>query len=244
MVVTAHLVEPIVYARDGIHLDGLLSHAAVLELDAKTRRRMTPLSSECPPDVALPLARWRVPVRVDDEHTARLCYERTSHALRQGAGILWGWCASAEDAHWLLHGRAEVRKKPSFAELARYSDAPSVNVAAGAMKAYDLALPTVQAHRVRWYALGNPDAVAHLLRTHVRALGRKRGTGWGLVDSWEVEPRAEDWSVERWEPQSETLILMRRMPRECRFEGRQSIAAIRPPYFHASRCVPTTEPAL
>lgn len=233
--VVARMSEPIVYSGDGMHLDGILAACAYRDLDDRTRRRMGPVSSEAPPDLRLPLSRWVVDVAPDWDAGDRCLVERArSHG--QTVHRLWGWRASAPANGWELRGKAEIRKKPALDDMARYTDARSATITSGDLKAYDLALPTVKAREVVWYAHGHPGEVERLLVSYADAIGRKRNLGWGTVMEWRVETIDEDRSV------MDGDTLRRRMPVESGVEGAQSTAAIRPPYHHPSRVLDAVEP--
>ena len=235
-VVTAIMHEPIVYAGDGMHLDGLLAAAAYRDLDDRTRRRMPPLSSEWVTDIALPLGRWLVDIGDTEIREERMLFKRRKRDRNAHLRQLWGWRASAEIAEWQQRGTAEVRKKPELDAMRRWTDAKSAQIGSGPQKAYDLALPTVFAQRIQWYGVGDMKRVLHLLRSHVPAIGRKKGLGWGTVGAWSIDNVDDDRSIEH------EGKLMRRMPVQCGLRGRSSWAAIRPPYHHRSRVVNAVEP--
>lgn len=244
MRVTAQMTEPIAYLGDLLHLDGLLHYAAYHDLDERTRKTIEPIeSAEWPQDFDLPLSIWSVPASKDDDD--RLLKSRNGlqrgrdAARRAGPGSdrrLWGWCASAADeSAWLGRGVTEVRKKPALAEMGRYTDAKRAHLGSGPMKAYDLAIPTVLALEVTWYAHGDPDRVRRLLTSYIPAIGKKRNLGHGTVRAWAVEPCDEDRSVmHEGKP-------TRRLPLGA-VEGPQGHGGIRPPYYHHTRQIPSVEP--
>ncbi len=246
MRVVAHLAEPVAYLGDLLHLDGLLSYAAYHDLPIETRKTIEPVqTAEWPIDMSCPLSVWSspAPAGVDD----RLLKSR--NGLRRGfrsmpgtdcpAGTerrLWGFCASAADeSAWLGRGVLEVRKKPELGKMRRYTTDRSVNIGAGPLKAYDLKIPTVLALEIEWYAHGDPDYVRHLLTAHVQSIGKKRNIGCGVVREWIVEEIAEDRS---------TVVdgqARRRLPLGAA-EGAPGHGAIRAPYYHHTRAVPSVEP--
>lgn len=235
MQVVAHLSEPVVYAETGMHLDGILAAAAFADLDERTRRRMPPLTSDWPPDIKLPLAKWIVPGDGCDAHPNLSSISRSMGGRRQERG-LWGWCASAAQFEPLARGVVEVRKRPDVDAMIAYTDAKSVNISSGDLKAYDLSFPTVFAHQITWYALGDVKEVARLLRTYVLNIGKKRHHGNGAVMQWEVSEVEEDRSI-LWDGR-----LVRRLPLESGADGRPGMGAIRPPYHHPSRLAESVEP--
>lgn len=234
--VTAIMHEPIVYAGDLIHLDSILGAAKHRDMTDRERRGLPAMSEPWAADLKIPLSKWgvEVPVEVAEKGHANLLHNRKGQGAgatmrnlrRMGYGIIWGWRASAESATWLQHGAAEVRKKPALDEMREMSDAGTATISAGPMKAYDLTLPTVFAHEIRWYAHGDPDRVQELLSLHVPGIGKKRNLGFGTVGKWRVERMDEDWSIEAGGE------LMRRMPSQ---DPGAPLGTIRTPYHHRSR---------
>jgi CRISPR type IV-associated protein Csf3 len=224
------MAEPIVYFGDGLHLDGILAAAAFSALPERTRRRMPPLTAEWPHDVKLPLARWGVAVGEDWDGDERMLRES-----READRELWGWMASDAVFEVAQEGVAEVRKKPELGKMQRYARDATVEIRSGALKAYDLSLPTIFAPRFEWWCRGNEESVRALLAT-IGAIGKKRNHGHGTVLRWDVERCDDDRSVES------CGRLMRRMPVECGVVGHLSRAAIRPPYHHYSRVAEAVDP--
>ena len=227
MRIVAHMDEPIVYYGDLIHIDSAIAFGAFRDLDDRTRARMPPISAEWPVDIALPLSRWACDA-ANEDHDRRLQIAESSE--------LWGWCASAEDVAWSLRSVVEVRKKPDLQRMGRYSDDKSTHLSTGALKAYDLAMPSVFAHEITWWARGDVDKVRALLTRHVPAIGKKRNAGNGTVREWVVEATDVDRSVES------DRGVMRRMPVGAVVDGARVRGAIRPPYFHASRVCSSIDP--
>jgi hypothetical protein len=88
-----------------------------------------------------------------------------------------------------LHQRFPVHEAQMFgdAKLRR------VNIGAGPCRSYRIPdeVAWADGDAIRWWCIGDRGAVAdHLLE--VRSLGRKRGTGRGVVSRWSVEP-CETW---------------------------------------------------
>lgn len=244
MRIVARMDEPIAYLGDLLHIDGPLAYAAYHDLDLATRKTLEPIEvTEWPIDLALPLSRWSVAPSGDEDDRLLKSWNglrrdmRGTKAMPRGPERrLWGWCASAADeSRWLGRGVLEVRKKPALSEMSRYTDAKSANLGAGAMKAYDLRIPTVLALEVEWFAHGDPDRVRHLLATFIPSIGKKQSTGNGRVREWIVEPCAEDRSV------LHDGRPVRRLPLGA-VEGPPGHGAIRPPYYHHTRMVPSVEP--
>lgn len=232
--VTARMDEPIAYLGDMLHLDGPLAYAAYHDLDERTRKTIAPIeTTDWPIDVMLPVSTWWADYSpsAHGDVDPRLC------GTNGDAQQFWGWCCSAADeSAWGARSKIEVRKKPALREMGRYTDAKSANLSSGHMKAYDLAIPTVLALEVVWYAHGDADKIRALLQRFVPALGKKRSTGNGTVREWVVEQAEHDWSVIGADGQ-----LTRRMPFGAA-PGSARYGAIRPPYYHATRVVMAVEP--
>ena len=242
MRVVALMNEPIGYLDDLLHLDAFLAAAARHDLDERTRRTIEPIEvTAWPVDFGLPLSTWSVedPGDVDDRllKSHKQLVKGTPDRARANERRLWGWCASAaDDAAWSRRGKIEIRKKPPLAEMVRYTKDKTANVASGPLKAYDLAIPTVLAAEVTWFALGDIDAVRRLLVEYIPAVGKKRGIGMGDVREWIVEPCGDDRSVLKADGSP-----ARRLPHGAA-PGAPGQGAIRPPYWHHTRLVPSVEP--
>lgn len=237
MRVTARMGEPIVYKEDGIHFDGILARGAFLDLLPEERAAMPPIDAvDFPLDIDMPLSRWSVAPTVDADR--RLLAPRSELGGHGDELRLWGWVAScASDDAWFGRGKLEVRKKPALGAMGRYTGDKSANLSAGHMKAYDLALPTVLALEVTWYAFGDPAEVQRLLSEHVPAIGAKRNIGSGRVLAWHVEPIAGD---------ALSVIVgdgraLRRLPAGAA-KGSPGRGTIRPPYYHPTRAVVSVGP--
>lgn len=236
MRIIARMSEPIAYLGDLLHVDAPISYGAFHDLDYATRRTIPDVQcTDWPIDLTLPLSTWWV-AAADSTHDPRL-EKRWRRGSDGPPAMLWGWCASAADeSAWEGRGAVEVRKKPALGEMSRYTPDKTTHLGSGPMKAYDLAVPTVLAREVTWYAHGDPDKVRHLLATHVPAIGKKRNIGNGTVREWVVESCDVDRSVV-----DETGRLMRRLPTGA-VDGAQGMGAIRPPYYHPTRMVASVEP--
>lgn len=234
--ITAVMKEPVVYYGDGMHLDGILSYAAFMDLPPETRRKIPPIGSTWAEDFDLPLERWFVPADVptyiDDLLFASLPERKGDHKQ----GKIWGWKASAVHATWLCEDRYAVRRIPDTDAMTRYTNSPSVNLGAGQIKAVNIMLPARFAEKLHWYAIGNLTEIERLLKQHVRAVGKITGKGPGIVIDWMVEKWPHDWSMERngW--------VTRVMPVNYPAEGYVAEASIRPPYHHQSRIITALRP--
>lgn len=237
--VTARMDEPIGYLGDMLHLDGPIAYAVYHDLDERTRLTIPPIeTTDWPIDLTLPLSTWWVdPDPGTHDHIDPRLLKRQRTGRDGPAPQLWGWCASAVDeSTWAVRSKLEIRKKPALKEMTRYTDAKSANLSSGHMKAYDLAMPTVFAHEIVWYAHGDADKVRSLLTRFVPALGKKRSVGNGTVREWIVEQVEHDWSII-----GDGGQLARRMPFGAA-PGSARYGAIRPPYYHATRVVMAVEP--
>lgn len=223
--IVAEMAEPIVYAGDGMCLDGIIAAAWFRDLPYELTSRWPSATRDEPwvRDLELPLAKWSTPY-------GGACDPR----LRDEAGRLWGWCASAVHAEW-VHVRHEVRKRTARDEMARWSSAGDVDERAGRYKASDLRLTARVARSLEWYALGVRVDIERVLKGHITALGRKVGMGMGAVKRWHILPWSDDWSVTR------AGRLVRPMPVGYT-RGRVDVRGVRPLYWHPSRRVECVVP--
>jgi hypothetical protein len=111
----------------------------------------------------------------------------------------WWWCCSAPRytaaGVWLryYHRRFDAH----FAE--QYTAARKVLTSAGPFKQYRVPSRVVLAPVVEWHAIGDPDAVARLLRG-VSHIGAGRGRGLGRVVRWEVQLDGDPNLARFWRP--------------------------------------------
>lgn len=224
--VTARLTEPVLTYQDGMHLDGLLAYGALMRLSPAEREALPILAqTDWALDFDLPLARWGV------EQAGRY-----DERLLSPDGRIWGWRGSAACYRPLHQGITEVRKRPPIAAMARYTSDKSVLVAGGSHKAWDLPFPTIFAHLIAWYAVGDPTEIQALLE-RVPALGKRTNHGHGTVSEWRVEPWSEDWST------MYQGAPMRRLPAAMAPGLPAGRGAIRAPYHHRSRLCPSVDPS-
>lgn len=218
---------------DGLALDGILAFGAYQawlegqrELPEDDRTELPPLNhTDWPIDFDLPVATWAMPL---------VTGEPVDERLLTADGQVWGWCCSHVSASWLGRERIKVRSKPPVTEAMRYSDAHRVNTSSGRFKGIDLAYEGRYAERLVWYALGDPDAVADLLR-RVPGVGKRVATGHGVIErtlrgvpDWHIDIIEEDYSVRG--PDGEW---MRAVPYTGDGVGR--IHSVRAPNHHRSR---------
>ena len=71
-----------------------------------------------------------------------------------------------------------------------------ISLGGAQFKGWAMSLTVLQVRRLWWWARGDAAEVARLLE-HAPAVGKKASWGFGLVDRWEVEEAAEDWSERR-----------------------------------------------
>lgn len=100
-------------------------------------------------------------------------------------------------------------------------------------------LITYPCRTLTWTAIGDPDAICDLL-SDVRAIGKKRSQGEGVVLNWTitVSPDLDQFSAAHLSP---TGVLARPTPSGCLaghsdlVTGGCGLAGIRPPSMHPSR---------
>jgi hypothetical protein len=114
----------------------------------------------------------------------------------------------------------------------------SLSPASGRYRMRRLPVVTTPAVAVQWRAVGDPDLIADLL-DGLPAIGRRRGSGEGLVLDWHVEV-CDDLPPQQWVRHGHTHpdgTLGRPTPHGCLDRvgltaDRQGVAGIRPPYWH------------
>lgn len=252
--ITATLLGPIMFSghRLDLHLDGIIAAGAF----RLYRRPVEPIDSPWVVDFDLPLARFAMLSPLTRDTDPRLTLDGQIYPNPDDPsdavphGWIWGWAASNAAAKWLLAGRMEVRKRPETGRMAQWTRDKSFHLSLGAQKAYNLDYPTVFAHEVTWYALGDPEGVMACL-SQLTHIGKKHNQGNGRVGRWTVEvvdPEAEGVT----EAQARNFwcwkdgVIMRRMPIAFAPDRIAVWAAVRGPYHHHSRramCVDCTLPA-
>lgn len=214
VLVTALLADPVVSLEaNACHLDGPLAWAAYLDHAAERGPgSLPPLTDGFAADFALPLATW----------TAAAPDGADPSALN-GGGMAWGWACSrarfAADGHPVVN----VRKRPETDAATRMTRDRRWDLSSGPLKARDVPRAAVMTREVTWHALGDPDAIRHLL-ARVPALGALTRHGNGRVLEWLVgdHPDRDAWRD-------------RVMPLPG---GRPH--GVRAPYWHRSRRMPCT----
>lgn len=209
--VVAHLTDPVVTARDPMHLDGPLSWCAWLAAQ-EAGVMLPPMSDEQVVDFALPVATWTRPAPAG-----------VSESLLGADGMVWGWCCSR--ASWMGDGSTvvEIRKRPPLAELARFTADARYHSGLGPHKARSVPRPGRLASAVEWWCLGDPDGVTSLM-ARLRSLGGVSRHGNGRVGRVTVTVGSLA-DRGRW--------MDRDMPAVGGIPG-----AVRAPYWHVTRRCP------
>ena len=218
--VTAHLASGIASGVEwGPALDGLLAarlwSARKNERPADAPRGLDP--EHDPEDMPVPLARVHYE---DGWYWAATC----------------GWPVdldpTPEVRYWA--GRADQRH---LAELCETMP-KEISESTGRWRSRVMPTPVLMCSRMRWHAVGDPDAVEELLAP-VRAIGKRRGTGEGEVLRWDIAELAagalEAAHLDQWGrlARPTPVSVMGEEPSvPC---GPVSIYGIRPPALHPSR---------
>lgn len=185
------------------------------------------LDAEQPAVVPLPLARCANPALTDDPDWHWLC--TTAYPV----GLDGQRATGDPDVHH-QHSRIRESTLPHVAHPLPASLPP----ASGRYRLRRMPVVTTAASAVQWQAIGDRDAVADLL-CDLPAIGRRRGTGEGLVLGWDVTAHddvpASEWArLGHCHPDGS---LGRPTPHACldRVQlpaDRYGVAGIRPPYWH------------
>jgi CRISPR type IV-associated protein Csf3 len=238
LVITAHLANAVAYhPAESITLDGPLLYAVTLErlgermFDAHPPNDVIAAAS-ARPDPAMPLA---------------------VHA----AGGLWVYTCSlaepvghhgTETRHWHSRFDDALAQRVIEAGGLALDRKATVDTATGEFRANRRPLYVEHVEALRWYAVGDADALARLLTAHVPTLGKKRNVGHGIVAEWEVVPwegRPDRWL---WRDDART-VPARAIPLAMLggWAGETTIASVRPPYWlheHQVVCAAWTAPVL
>jgi hypothetical protein len=239
-IVTARMAEPVVTYGDGLHLDGPLAFACYQDLTPAARAAVPPIEAPWAVDFDLPLDRWAGEAEVYASTDPRLTTDGEIRADADGVihGIVWGWrCSAAIAVGASAASVHDQRRKPAIEEMVRWSDDKRVEIGGGPRAARNLRFPSIVARELRWYAVGDPERALALLRRHVPAIGKLARSGNGRVLEWTAAPTPNDWAVRG--PHGE---VMRRLPARMVPDRPSGEGAIRAPYHHRSRWVPSVAP--
>lgn len=227
--VVAHLRGGISYDPPfGLDLAGLLASRvraiANATLDENGRLLNAPLpdsTGEEPDDYTLPLATCTI-------------------------GPDWHWaatCASLDPPGEPPEMRIIARGTDAgYGAAAAHRPLPSISPARGPYRDARVPAPVTPAATASWWAVGDAAAIRALL-TPIRAIGRRRNVGEGMVLSWHVEARPDVTNITRWTHLGETETLQRPCPPECAHasgvtDTRTVFYAIRPPSWNPDRLLP------
>jgi hypothetical protein len=220
--ITAHLLEGVVFTRP-VMLDALLMDVAANE----KRRALPPIPGAAPDPVHIPIAR-------SECGRVHLCSQ--------------GFCDAEESEE------RYTNQRPVTMEFARLGNEKvrrrRVDIASGPDKGYrsPYALSLLRGNRIEWWCIGDPERVRVLL-SRVQYVGKKRGSGKGLLDI-----HGTPWTVEECEPWGDGFPVldveghpMRPLPVD--YSGlapssRKTFCTMAPPYWDMTRtelcAVPTT----
>lgn len=190
-----------------------------------------------PAVVGLPLSRCTNPTLTADPDWHWLC--TTAYPL----GVDGHRTTGDPDVH---HQHSRIREA-TLAHVAHPLPA-SLPPASGRYRLRRMPVVTTAATAVQWHAIGDRDAVLDLL-SGLLAIGRRRGTGEGLVLGWNVDahpdlPPTEWASFGHCHPDGS---LGRPTPHACLDRvalpaDRYGVAGIRPPYWHPATQRPVLLP--
>lgn len=239
LMITAKMSEPIVYYNDGMHFDGILAYGAYKNLSSKERDALPSIRNTWAEDMPLPLEKWSAPCLLIEGTDPRLTVDRQLSEDDSGflRGNVWGWKASAAiPIGEFANGTHELRKKIETCRMQRYSQAKSHHLGSGPTRTKDMKFPSVFVRELRWFAHGDRDDVARLLRS-VHAIGKLSKQGPGRVAHWIVNETDIDYSME-----TADGLPARCLPSLMYQDLPRRLAPIRAPYHHTSRLVWAVEP--
>lgn len=192
--IMAYLASSIAISRpEDISLDGILSYE-VLRRHFGADFYSLPDPKEVLHFARLPLAMRGKP----SPFVERLATGDVWYRHGQADDSFWYWaCSSAQIA---VVGRDTQYWNKRFDAQPGLSDhidfggrVEKVLIEQGRFKAYHMPVLTLIAEKIEWYAVGDGEQIADMLRP-VMAIGRKRSQGQGAIVRWDVEPMQEDYS--------------------------------------------------
>jgi len=152
----------IVYcAAEPIHLDALLGYA----LASYHVTGPPPDRDERPTDIPLPLKRWK---------------------WRKNPKM-WGWAASALIPEGPIVQTIRYRRRKMRQHRVEYTSG-SPNRAIGTSKEWNTPVLVVLCTRLVGYCEGKPKRIRHVLKKHIKSLGKDRAHGFGRISDITVEP--------------------------------------------------------
>lgn len=158
-----------VVAYDAIHFDGILAAAVVMEA---TEGHGLPPSYAEPYDLPLPLeCLWRSDA------------EGHSFGLPLWAASCLLPCGERRGDVIVMHKRVQTGEFTKATRKGRYS----INTTTGRWMERRVMTPTMIAKGWEAYAVGDREEVARLL-AFITHIGKRRGSGFGEVRRWNVEP--------------------------------------------------------
>lgn len=233
--VTAHMGAPVAYTPgEGLSLDGPLLYAAVLEREGQAYFESAP-----PPDDELA----EITATPDPDMPLTACEGADTWIYRASMAERGGADGGTELLHWSKrYDELAHRQYNEAVDMGRRS---VVKTHSGPYKSQYRPLYTEVVERLAWHVVGNRREVERLLNSHATHIGKKHGTGHGMVADWQVE--SVDVSADRW-VKSGRRTLVRPVPldmMEDDWGGEVGYAAVRPPYWlaaHQELCaVPASE---
>jgi hypothetical protein len=117
--------------------------------------------------------------------------------------------------------------------LLRSEERKNLLVASGPYKMRHVPIRVRLIERVAWFVRGDRAEINKLLKS-IHCLGKFRGIGYGLVDRWEYEETADDWSI--YAEQHGKPVLMKTLPTGSHLENvtgfRRGFGGAFPPTWH------------
>jgi hypothetical protein len=194
--VTAYLANSIGMARpQDLALDGILA-AQALKRHYGAEYYYLPDPTEHLHFARLPLAmRGRPSGALGAAETGYVLWDAATRAKDES---LWYWaCSSAQMTIEARDTNHWVKRFDTNPKLSDYIDFKGkrgkIIIEQGQFKAYYMPLPVLIAEKIEWYAYGDVEQIAPLLRPII-ALAKKRSQGKGHVLRWEIEEITDDWS--------------------------------------------------
>jgi hypothetical protein len=106
------------------------------------------------------------------------------------------WFYACSFAQWseYIENRAYWNKRFDIQHNNVLASGRKIDSSSGPYKSYHMPIYYRAARYVRWYCVGDIDAIGHLLSDCI-AIGKKRSIGWGYIHTWHIFPAEHDYSI-------------------------------------------------
>lgn len=111
-----------------------------------------------------------------------------------GGGDWFYKCSFAQWPEPYTDDFAYWNKRTDIEAAEQYANVDSIEIGKGETKNYRVTIPYRSSPLMRWFCVGDEDAIADLL-TEVVCIGKKAAHGWGYVLEWSIKRMKSDYSI-------------------------------------------------